>query len=215
MIGYSTYIKLIDPSLLKDKEVITSGMRAEIERCKKALEIAKQGKRVVLVSSGDPGIYGMAGPMLEIAAKEQADIKIQIIPGIPAFCAASAIVGAPIMHDFASISLSDILTPWDTIKKRLNLAIEGDFVIIIYNPRSKHRTWQLQEVKKIFIDKGKGSLPVAVVKNANREGQEVKLTYVKDIDVQEVDMKTILIIGNSSSKILSNWFITPRGYKEF
>ena len=212
IVGYTTYIKLIDTHIIKDKEVITTGMRSEIERCKKAIEHAKQGKRVVLVSSGDPGIYGMAGPLLELLEKENTLINLEVVPGVPAFCAASALVGAAVMHDFAVISLSDILTPWEVIKKRIILALEGDFVIVIYNPRSKKRTWQLEEIKNIIIQHKKGKLPVAIIKNATRKNQRVFLTTVDNLNTDEIDMVTILIVGNSSSKISNNWLITPRGY---
>ncbi len=214
IVGYTTYIELLEEGLKKGKEVISTGMMKEIERCKAAIEKAKQGKNTVIVSGGDPGIYGMAGLILELLAKEELidKIDLEIIPGVPALCAASALLGAPLMHDFVSISLSDLLTPWELIKKRINLALEGDFIIVLYNPRSKKRKKQLKEVIELIKEKKGDKVAVGIVKDATREGEKVIITDIKSIDQEMVDMKTILIIGSSKTKIYNGFMITPRGY---
>ncbi|WP_213975662.1 precorrin-3B C(17)-methyltransferase, partial [Tepidanaerobacter acetatoxydans] len=140
VVGYNTYLNLIKP-IIKEKQIIGSGMRHEVSRCKKAIELANEGKKVCVISSGDPGIYGMAGLLLELSAKEGLDIKIEVVPGISAVNMAAALLGAPLMHDFALISLSDHLTPWEVIEKRLDSAAQADFVIALYNPRSHEREY--------------------------------------------------------------------------
>ncbi len=215
IVGYTTYIELLEEGLKKGKEVISTGMMKEIERCKAAIEKAKQGKNTVIVSGGDPGIYGMAGLILELLAKEELidKIDLEIIPGVPALCAASALLGAPIMHDFVSISLSDLLTPWELIKKRVTLALEGDFVIVLYNPSSKKRKKQLKEVIELIKEKKGDKIVVGIVKDATREGEKVIIADIKSLDQEMVDMRTILIIGNSKTKIYNDFMITPRGYE--
>ena len=146
IVGYKTYINLIE-DMISDKEVVQNGMRKEIDRCKMAVEIAKEGKDVAVVSSGDSGIYGMAGLILELVVKEDEDIKVKVVPGVTASIAAASVLGAPIMHDFCHISLSDLLTPWEVIEKRLRLAAEADFVVCLYNPRSKGRSEHLARAR--------------------------------------------------------------------
>ena len=216
IVGYITYIELLEEGLKKGKEVISTGMMKEIERCKIAIEKAKQGKSTAIVSGGDPGIYGMAGLILELLSLEDLidKINLEIIPGVPALCAASALLGAPIMHDFVSISLSDLMTPWELIKKRIILALEGDFVIVLYNPSSKKRKRKLKEAIELIREKKGDKVPVGIVKDAAREGEKIIITDIRSIDPEVVDMRTILIIGNSTTKIHDGFMITPRGYED-
>ncbi|RMC96014.1 precorrin-3B C(17)-methyltransferase [Clostridium autoethanogenum] len=207
IVGYTKYIEMIK-DLIKNKEVISTGMRAEVERCKKALELSKDHV-VSIVSTGDPGIYGMAGLILEMRKDED----VEVIPGLTASSAAASIVGAPLMHDNCNISLSDLMTPYELIKKRIELAASGDFVISLYNPKSKGRPHYLKECIDIVKKYRKGNTPAAVVKNALREGQEHKLFTLDSFDDSVVDMMSVVIIGNSNSYIKDGIFITPRGYK--
>ena len=229
VVGYKTYIGLVS-SLIKGKDVFSTGMTQEVERCNKAIELAMQGKKVAVVSSGDSGIYGMAGLVLELLVGGRWEAggrkgkdhiphptsrtPVSIIPGVPAFCAAAGLLGAPLMHDFASISLSDLLTPWETIKKRLKMAAEGDFVIILYNPKSKKRVSQLKEAMDIISAHRKHNTPVGIVKDATREDEEVRVTVLGNFSSHYdfIDMSTILIIGNSATFITDGKMITPRGY---
>lgn len=211
IIGYKTYIDLISP-LLRGKEVIDSGMRKEIERCRRAVTLAQEGKQVVLVSSGDPGIYGMAGILLEVREEASCPIEIDVLPGITAVSAAAASLGAPLMHDFVVISLSDLLTDWNVIKKRIKHASEGDFVIALYNPKSKGRTCQIEEAVEIISQYRTPQTPVGIVKNAKREGEQVVLSTLKEMLKEEIDMTTMVIIGNSNTYISQGSMITPRGY---
>ncbi|MHB8173167.1 MAG: precorrin-3B C(17)-methyltransferase [Nitrospirota bacterium] len=216
VVGYSTYIRLIGP-LLKDKDVISTGMTTEVERCREAIRLAAAGQAVALISSGDPGIYGMAGLVLELLSEEENSpappFDLEIIPGVPAVCSAAASIGAPLMHDFAVISLSDLLTPWELIEKRLSLAAQGDFVIALYNPRSKGRPENLAKALEVIRRHRAADTPVGVVKDSSREGERITLTSLKEIPVQDVDMTTMVIIGNSSSFSFLDYIVTPRGYK--
>jgi len=210
---YKQYVR----EYLKNKEVYLSGMTKEIERAEKAIEYALNNKIVSVVSTGDAGIYGMAGLIFELLEKKKliGKIGVEVVPGVSAFNAAAAVIGAPIMHDFAVISLSDLLTDWDTIKKRIELAAKGDFVISIYNPKSKKRVSQIEEARDILLKYKKQDTPVAIVKNALRDNQSVVLTNLENFLKFEIDMFSVLIIGNSTSKILSGkYFITPRGYHQ-
>ncbi|WP_138207205.1 precorrin-3B C(17)-methyltransferase [Haloimpatiens lingqiaonensis] len=208
IIGYTKYIDLITP-LIQGKEVFSTGMKGEIPRCKKALELSRE-KKVAIISTGDAGIYGMAGLILQMKNDE----VVEIIPGVTASSAAASIVGAPLMHDNCNISLSDLLTPYDLIKKRVELATQGDFIISLYNPKSKSRPNNLSEVLNIVRKYRDGKTPVAVVKNALRDGQETYIFTLDDFDDSVVDMLSIVIIGNSQSYIKDNIFITPRGYEK-
>lgn len=206
IVGYTKYIEMIKP-LVKDKVVVSTGMRGEVERCKQALELSKD-KIVSIVSTGDAGIYGMAGLILEMKTEEE----VEVIPGVTASSAAASRVGAPLMHDNCNISLSDLMTPYHLIKKRVELAAEGDFIISLYNPKSHGRPLYLSECIDIVRKHRKGNTPVAVVKNALREGEEVTLFTLDTFDDNIVDMFSIVIIGNSKSFIKDGQFITPRGY---
>lgn len=211
IVGYKTYINLID-EFIEDKEVVSNGMRQEIDRCKKAVEIAKEGKNVAVVSSGDAGIYGMAGLILELTTKEEKEVPVKVVPGVTASIGAAAILGAPIMHDFCHISLSDLLTPWEVIEKRLKLAAEADFVVCLYNPRSKGRSEHLAKAFEIMREFKDGSIPVGIVKDVGREKEEKFICTFDTMDFERVDMTTMVVIGNKSTFIKDGKMITPRGY---
>lgn len=208
--GYSTYINLVKDEF-SDKIFLSSGMKREIERCEEVLQKAKEGKNIALISSGDSGIYGMAGIMLEVA--ENSGIEVEIIPGITSTIAGASIVGAPLMHDQAIISLSDLLTDFELIKKRIDAASYADFVISFYNPKSKTRTTQIVEAREIMLKHKNPTTPVAIIKNIGRNEENYILTDLEHFLDFEIDMFTIVIVGNSNSYIKNNKMITPRGYK--
>ncbi|PID67154.1 MAG: precorrin-3B C(17)-methyltransferase [Fusobacteriales bacterium] len=208
--GYKTYIDLVKDEFL-EKEFYSSGMKKEIERCEEVLSLAKEGKNVALISSGDSGIYGMAGIMIEVA--NSSDIEVEIVPGITSTIAGAALVGAPLMHDQAIISLSDLLTEWEVIRKRLYCASEGDFVISLYNPKSKTRVEQIVEAREIMLKYKKPSTPVALLRHIGRENENYTLTNLDEFLNHEIDMFTLVIIGNSNTYIENGKMITPRGYK--
>lgn len=211
IVGYKTYINLIT-EFIGDKEVVQNGMRKEIERCKQAIEIAKTDKTVAVISSGDAGIYGMAGLILELLTKEEADVKVKVVPGVTASIGAAAVLGAPIMHDFCHISLSDLLTPWDVIEKRLRLAAEADFVVCLYNPRSKGRSEHLARAFEIMGEFKDGNTPVGIVKDVGRAKEEKFVCTFDTMDFERVDMTTMVVVGNKSTFIHDDLMITPRGY---
>lgn len=211
IVGYKTYINLIK-EFIGGKEVIQNGMRQEIDRCREAVEIAKTGKNVAVISSGDAGIYGMAGLILELTSKEEKDLPVKVIPGVTASIGAAAILGAPIMHDFCHISLSDLLTPWEVIEKRLRLAAEADFVICLYNPRSKGRSEHLSNAFKIMGEFKDKNTPVGIVKDVGRENEDKFICTFDTMDFERVDMTTMVVIGNKSTFIHDDLMITPRGY---
>jgi precorrin-3B C17-methyltransferase len=224
-LGYKTYLDLI-PDLLRDKIVIASGMRKEVERCWSAIEYALSGRNVVLVSSGDAGIYGMAGLVLDICKNKQIKVIdwncedpgeppglfLRIIPGIPALNAAASLLGAPIMHDFAAVSLSDHLTSWQVIEKRLWAVSEADFVLAIYNPRSRSRPDLLEKARQLILRHRPPETPAAIVRRAMRDGQWKCLTTIGKLPVDEVDMQSVVIVGNRRTYIWQGWMVTPRGY---
>lgn len=213
VVGYTRYVELVS-GLLAGKEVFSTGMTREVERCRKAIELARAGRTVAVVSSGDAGIYGMAGLVLELL-DEVERAAVEVVPGVPAFVAASALLGAPLMHDFASISLSDLLTDWAVIEKRLEAAAQADFVIALYNPKSTKRVEGLGRALEIIGRHRGPSTPVGIVRNATREDEQATLTTLKDAPsfADTIDMLTILIIGNSSSYSSNGRFVTPRGYR--
>lgn len=206
IIGYNKYIDFIKP-MLDGKEIFSNGMKGELDRCKKALELSKDNV-VSIISTGDSGIYGMAGLILELKKDEETEI----IPGITAASAAGALLGAPLMHDNCNISLSDLMTPYELIKKRVTLAAEGDFIISFYNPKSKGRPYYLRECLDLINEYRSGETPVGIVKNAYRDGQDVKLCTLNSFDENDADMFSIVIIGNSQTYIKQDLMITPRGY---
>ncbi len=222
VVGYRTYIDLVRP-LLTTQEVVATGMKAEVQRGQLALDRARAGQRVALVSSGDAGIYGMAGLVLEMGAAQglkvgspggdaAVDFYLEVIPGVPALAAGAALLGAPLMHDFVAVSLSDLLTPWETIEKRLELAAQGDFVIVLYNPKSKKRDWQLGAVRELLLRYKDPATPVGIVSRAMRAGQAVTITTLDNLTKTPVDMQTIVVVGNSQTHTYGPYMITPRGY---
>ncbi len=215
VIGYTTYIKLVK-DLLDGKEVIKKGMTEEIDRCIEAYDQAKIGKNVALISSGDIGVYGMAGPTYEVLLQSgwtpDSEIKVEIVPGSTALSACASLVGAPLTHDFCSISLSDLLTPWPTIAKRIEAAGHSDFVVALYNPKSGRRTQQIVEAQNILLKYRDPATPVAIVKSAYRRRQAIQLVRLDEMADCEIGMLTTVLIGNSSTFIKQGLMITPRGY---
>lgn len=214
IIGYKTYIELIS-DIVEGKEILSSGMTREVERSLKAIEMAAAGRYVAVVSSGDPGIYGMAGIVLELVEKEKAGDKfdVEIVPGISSANAAASSLGAALMHDFSVISLSDLLTPWEVIEKRLEAAAQADFVTILYNPVSKKRTEQIKQAREIFLKYKSPETPVGIVRNAKRSGEEVVRTNLAEFLNHPIDMFTVVLIGNGQTYHSENYMLTPRGYK--
>ena len=208
--GYKAYTALIKP-LFPNKEYYENGMGGEIERCKKCVSFANEGKNVALVCSGDPEVYGMASPLLEVA-EEEGFSDIEIIPGVTSALSCGAILGAPLNHDFCIISLSDLLTPWEVIEKRLKAAAEGDFVIALYNPSSKNRKDYLKRACEILLETLDKDTKCGYVKNAGREGEEKRICTLFELMKEEVDMFTTVFIGNGNTKILNGKLVTPRGY---
>ncbi len=211
IVGYKTYIKLIK-HLLVDKKIVENGMRQERERCLEALELSSKGKKVALISGGDSGIYGMAGLILELNSKREVAEEVKIVQGVSSSISAASVLGAPLMHDFCQISLSDLMTPWSVIEKRINLASDADFVICIYNPRSKGRSEHLKRAFEIMSQYKSLDTPVGIVKNAGRDNQEIYISNIRDMDYEICDMSTMVIVGNKKSYIDNGKIITPRGY---
>jgi len=213
VVGYLKYVDLVRSLIRPTAEVIANEMGKEVERAELAIKRALDGKYVVVVSGGDPGVYGMAGVVLEVAERMRAKVPIEIVPGVTAATAAAAIIGAPIVGDFAVISLSDLLTPWDEIEKRLKAAAMADFVIVLYNPQSKNRREPLLKAYKILLECRDPSTPVGIVRNASRKGEQKVITRLKDMLDHEIDMVTTIIVGNSKTRIVDRWIVTSRGYK--
>lgn len=209
--GYPLYLDLIE-DLLEGKERIATPMRREVERCKAARDAAKAGKTVALVSSGDAGVYGMAGLLHEVCADDP-DLEIEVIPGVTAACAGAAVLGAPLGHDFAAVSLSDLLTPWEVIEKRLRASAEGDFCIALYNPASKKRADYLQRACDILLETLPGSTVCGLVRSIGRDGESGTVTTLAALRDTPVDMLTTVFIGNSSTRVIGGRMVTPRGYR--
>ncbi|MDR3238800.1 MAG: precorrin-3B C(17)-methyltransferase [Clostridiales bacterium] len=212
VVGYEPYIRLIE-DLVAGKRIIASGMRKEKERAAAAVEEARNGHTVALVSSGDAGVYGMAGLALEIAENDP-DLEIEIIPGVTAALSASAMLGAPLMNDFAAISLSDLLTPWPTIEKRLMAAAQGDFAIALYNPASHKRRDVLPKAREILLQYRAPETPCGLVRNAGREGCAKEICTLAELTEKPVDMFTTVIVGNSQTKVINGRLVTARGYDD-
>ncbi len=216
------------------KHFLQSSMKKEIERVNIAIELAIEGKSTAIVSSGDAGIYAMAGLAFELCKEKQIRIlqksevrnqkpatcdlqpvlRLEVVPGIPALCAGASLLGAPLTHDFAVISLSDLLTPWDVIERRVEAAAMADFVIVFYNPKSKKRNWQLKKAVEIILKHRSKDTPVGIVTSAMREDQHVFITMLGDTDVEQVNMQSIVFIGNKTTFLYQNYMITPRGYSD-
>jgi precorrin-3B C17-methyltransferase len=215
IIGYSTYLKQISSLLREEQKKLHFNMKDEIARCEAAISKSMEGENVAVVSGGDAGIYGMSGLLLELLDKKSliGKIPLDFIPGIPAFCAAACSIGAPIMNDFCVISLSNLLTPWEDIEKRLDFASKGDFVIIIYNPKSAKRKDELTNAKKILLNSINKNRPSAIVKAASRPDEEIVITTLEHIDEFDlISMNTTIIIGNSTTFVKDFYMITKRGY---
>ena len=227
--GYSTYIELIRP-LIQGKKIISTGMTKELERVEAAIEVARSGKSCAIVSSGDPGIYAMAGLVFEtcrikninIASpvrsttnlNDKGSLLVEVVPGIPALCAGASLLGAPLTHDFAVISLSDLLTPWEIIAERIEAAAKADFVIVLYNPKSKKRNWQLETAQKIMLQYRDKHTPVGIVVGAMRQNQDVQIVPLEELHRAYVDMQTTVFVGSSASGRYLEFMATPRGYSK-
>jgi precorrin-3B C17-methyltransferase len=212
IVGYKYYFQFIEPYVKPGCECIDTGMKRERERAEQAFELAEQGKTVVVISSGDASIYGMAPLIFEMKNAHQSDVKIETLPGISAFQKAASLLGAPIGHDMCIISLSDLMTPWEVIERRIKAAAVGDFVTAVYNPKSHGRYWQLYRLQELFLKHRSADTPVGYVRQAGREEQKVKVTTLGAFDPEDIDMFTVILIGNSQSYIANDKMITPRGY---
>lgn len=212
IVGYNYYIPFISQLLKPEARIIQNGMRQEQQRIERAFEIAESGHDVCVISSGDSGIYGMASIVYEMLHKRGSDIEIEVIPGISAFQKAASLLGAPIGHDFCVISLSDLMTPWALIERRIKAAVDADFITAVYNPRSNNRYWELHRLKELFLAGRSPNTPVGYVRQAGREEQLVTVTTLQDFDPDKVDMFTVVIIGNSQTYSWMGRITTPRGY---
>ena len=215
VVGYVTYIKLV-ADLLEGKEVVRKGMTEELDRAIHALEAAREGKKVALISSGDAGVYGMAGPTYEVLFQAgwtpDDPVQLEIIPGASALNACAALVGAPLTHDFCAISLSDLLTPWPVIARRLDAVAYADFVVALYNPKSGRRTRQIVEAQRLFLRHRRPDTPVAVVKSAYRRRQHIEFTTLDRMAECDIGMLSTVLIGNSATFVRNGLMVTPRGY---
>ncbi len=211
VVGYTTYVKLLKEQF-PEKEFYATPMRKEVDRCRAAVEEALQGKTVAMVSSGDSGIYGMAGVMLEVIEEMHADLEVIAVPGVTAASAAAAVLGAPLMHDFAVISLSDCITPLELIYRRVSCAAEADFVICLYNPKSRSRTEYLEQAAQLILKHRAEETPVGIVRNAGRSDQKAWITTLGQLKDEPVDMFCVVLIGNSQTYVKNGKMITPRGY---
>ena len=212
IVGYKYYFQFIEAYVKADCECIDTGMKKERERAEQAFELAEQGKNVVVISSGDAGLYGMAPLIFEMALEKHSAIGIETLPGISAFQKAASLLGAPIGHDMCIISLSDLMTPWEVIERRIKAAATGDFVTAVYNPKSHGRYWQLYRLQELFLKERSPETPVGYVRQAGREDQQLKVTTLGEFNPEEVDMFTVILIGNSQSYVADGKMVTPRGY---
>jgi precorrin-3B C17-methyltransferase len=217
IVGYDTYVGLVE-DLIQGKEIHRYAMTQEVERAKQCIELAQSGKIVSLVSSGDPGIYGMAGLIYETLAEAGWDpktgLEVEVVPGVSALNSCASLIGSPLMTDFAVVSMSDLLVPWEIITKRVEAAAQGDYVIVIYNPSSKKRIHQLQDTRKLLLKYRKPSTPVAIIKGAYRDSQVIVITDLENMEAHadKLGMISTVIIGNSSTYNFKNLMINPRGY---
>ncbi len=212
IVGYKYYFQFIESVVPQGCECIDTGMKKERERAQQAFLLAEQGKNVVVISSGDAGIYGMTPLIYEMKRERGSDVVIESLPGISAFQKAASLLGAPIGHDLCLISLSDLMTPWEMIERRISAAAVGDFVTAVYNPKSNGRYWQLYRLQELFLQHRDAATPVGYVRQAGREEQEIKVSTLGEFDPEDVDMFTVILIGNSQSYISDGLIITPRGY---
>ena len=212
IVGYKYYFQFIESYVPEGCTCIDTGMKKERERAEEAFRLAEEGKTVLVISSGDAGIYGMGPLVYEMRRQRKSAIEIESLPGISAFQKAASLLGAPIGHDLCIISLSDLMTPWEVIERRIRAAAEGDFVTAVYNPKSHGRYWQLYRLQELFLAVRSGDTPLGYVRQAGRPEQEVTITTLANFDPEAVDMFTVILIGNSQSYIDGNQIITPRGY---
>ena len=212
IVGYKYYFQFIEPFVKEGCECIDTGMKKERERAEQAFQLAEQGKTVVVISSGDAGLYGMAPLIYEMKRERSSGTEVVTLPGISAFQKAASLLGAPIGHDTCLVSLSDLMTPWEVIERRIKAAAVGDFVTAVYNPKSHGRYWQIYRLQEIFLKYRSAETPVGYVRQAGRDEQEIKVTTLEKFDPEDVDMFTVILIGNSQSYIADGKFITPRGY---
>lgn len=212
VVGYSGYVKLLRP-LYPDKMFLETGMTRETERCRKAVQLAEQGRTVCIISGGDSGVYGMAALVLELAG-EDPGFDVEVIPGVTAALSGAALLGAPLGHDFAVISLSDLLTPWETIEKRLRAAASGDFAICLYNAGSKKRAGHLRAACEILLESIPGNRLCGIARNIGREGESISLMALAELHEIQADMTDTVFIGNASTRKIGGRMITPRGYRD-
>lgn len=212
IVGYKYYFRFIEKIIQPGAICIDSGMKREKVRAEEAYNYASAGKVVTVISSGDAGIYGMAPLIYEMKREKESDIAIEVLPGISAFQKAASLLGAPVGHDFCVISLSDLMTPWERIEKRIKAAASADFITAVYNPKSEGRYWQLYRLIELFLEERDPQTPLGFVRQAGREEQEVTITTLADFDPEQVDMFTVILIGNSQTYQFDNHLITPRGY---
>lgn len=210
--GYTTYVDLLK-EYFPDKRYIATPMMQEVKRCEMAVEEAGKGQTVAMVSSGDSGIYGMAGIVYQVAAEKGADVEIETVPGVTAASAAASVLGAPLMHDFAVISLSDLMTPLERIMKRVDCAGQGDMIVCLYNPKSKKRTGYVEQAADILMKYQSADTPVGIVRNAGRRDESSVITTLGELKHAEIDMFSVVIIGNSQTYVKNGKMITPRGYR--
>ena len=217
IVGYETYVNLVE-DLIDGKDIHRYAMTQEVERAHQCIDLAKEGKIVSLVSSGDPGIYGMAGLIFEILAESgwnpATDLQVELVPGVSALNSCASLIGSPLMTDFAVVSMSDLLVPWEIIVKRVEAAAQGDYVIVIYNPSSKKRIHQLQDTRKLLLKYRKPSTPVAIIKGAFRKSQTIVMTDLEHLEEHsdKLGMISTVIVGNSSTYNFKDLMINPRGY---
>ena len=217
LVGFRGYIDQIT-ELASGKEIISMELGQEMDRAERAVELANIGKSVAVISSGDAGIYGMAGPLFRVLTEQGwngSSPSVEVVPGISALQSAASLLGSPLMQDFCAISLSNLLTPWEAIRRRLEAAAIGDFVVVLYNPRSGRRTWQLPEARSILLKHRDGATPVGLVRDAYRPAQRVTVTDLSHLEgiMESVDMFTTVVIGNSTTYVHEGFMITPRGYE--
>jgi cobalt-precorrin 5A hydrolase/precorrin-3B C17-methyltransferase len=214
VVGYSAYIALAQDLIGENQKIVRSDLGAEMDRARAALSHAATGRRVALVCSGDAGVYAMASPVLEIASEpEFGEIDVEIVPGVTAALAASALLGAPLGHDYATVSLSDLLTPWEVVESRLEAAAAADFAVVLYNPKSARRDWQLERARQILLAHRSPATPAGVVTDAGRPSQQVVQTTLGDLDAEAVTMTSCVIVGSSSTRMIAGRMVTPRGYR--
>lgn len=211
IVGYTVYVDLVKEHFAS-KELLTTPMRQEVERCHLALQQAAKGKTTAMICSGDAGVYGMSGPILEISI-EYPQVEVEIIPGVTAALSGGAVLGAPLMHDFAVISLSDLMTPWEVIERRLRAAAQADLAVCLYNPSSRKRADYLKHACEIMLEYKKDDTVCGTVSRIGREGEEMAVYMLSELKEVQTDMFTTVFIGNSVTKVINGRIVTPRGYQ--